>query len=582
MKITDVLSYYDDDQKKEFSFYDVIESISNSPCSETEEAMYEKLAFSLQPQPGENPWGNNYYFGPQITMSDEQGNLVYSPPFELITPKAVLYWENRYKLATNPLLKMRYASLVWDFKKPITNSSYDSDLYRTYVDSMLEVCNGDYANHPTITTLILERLFSITKNKTEDLQLAKQAYLSFEARHASDDSVRYWSSRFLMMLEHKRFFSEEEKEAIVAEHETRLVRLNTPDANGKLNPWLIETQGKLLVRYYHPLAQVDDVKRILSIIEHSFKKEVNSMSSLQYVSNLENLIQLYRHCNLNDEAIRLTIDIQKLGEKASQELTSQTFEFEIPKEVFEQADLLFGDKANSDEDRWSNFVLYFIPRREEEKTQMQELARKYPLKFSASTKLLDPKGRPSSTVGTLKADFDNNLTLHIAEKLNLSHLFLNIAINKLTESGAISTTKIMNDIIARSPIFEDNRHEIISRSLDFFFNGEHELFCHLIVPQIENAICNLVEYGGESVLRLQKSGNGFQLKTLDELLRAKFVEEVLTEDGAYYLRIVLTNQVGLNIRNLLCHGIVPPHHFNNSVANRLLHVLILLGLIRKN
>ena len=55
-------------------------------------------------------------------------------------------------------------------------------------------------------------------------------------------------------------------------------------------------------------------------------------------------------------------------------------------------------------------------------------------------------------------------------------------------------------------------------------------------------------------LRLQKSGNGFQLKTLDELLRAKFVEEVLTEDGAYYLRIVLTNQIGLNIRNLLCHG----------------------------
>ncbi len=139
----------------------------------------------------------------------------------------------------------------------------------------------------------------------------------------------------------------------------------------------------------------------------------------------------------------------------------------------------------------------------------------------------------------------------------------------------------MNDIIARSPIFEDNRSEVIRRSLDFFFNGEYELFCHLIVPQIENAICNLVEYGGESVLRLQKSGNGFQLKTLDELLRAKFVEEVLTEDGAYYLRIVLTNQIGLNIRNLLCHGIVPPHYFNNSVANILLHVLILLGLIQE-
>jgi hypothetical protein len=52
------------------------------------------------------------------------------------------------------------------------------------------------------------------------------------------------------------------------------------------------------------------------------------------------------------------------------------------------------------------------------------------------------------------------------------------------------------------------------------------------------------------------------------------------EDGAYYLRLVLTDQRALNIRNSLCHGILPPESFDKNVANRLLHVLVLLGLVR--
>ena len=74
--------------------------------------------------------------------------------------------------------------------------------------------------------------------------------------------------------------------------------------------------------------------------------------------------------------------------------------------------------------------------------------------------------------------------------------------------------------------------------------------------------------------------NGFQLLTLDELLRTKPIEDTFTPDGALYLRLVLTDQRTMNIRNLICHGIVPPHYFNSGIAARLLHVLIILGMVR--
>ena len=140
----------------------------------------------------------------------------------------------------------------------------------------------------------------------------------------------------------------------------------------------------------------------------------------------------------------------------------------------------------------------------------------------------------------------------------------------------------MNRLIIPSPIFEEDRHSTFRKALDLFFANDFITFCHLIIPQIENAICNLASISGASILKSQRNNNGFQLKTLDDLLREKPIIDTIGEDSAYYLRLVLSDPRALNIRNLLCHGIVPPESFDVHAANRLLHVLIILGLTDTN
>lgn len=56
----------------------------------------------------------------------------------------------------------------------------------------------------------------------------------------------------------------------------------------------------------------------------------------------------------------MMIDIQKAYEKAKDEMQPQSFEFEIPKEVKEQAEEMFGIKAKDDATRWSNFVFILL------------------------------------------------------------------------------------------------------------------------------------------------------------------------------------------------------------------------------
>lgn len=583
MTIDNIIAKYDQSDLKNFGYEDILIDLASVDESEKskDEFVYEVLAFRLKPQHGDNPWGNQYHYCPQITYIDSNGNPVYSPSFDEITPDAIEYWQKRATCCLNPLLKLRYATLVWCFQPAIGHKSNDGILYRMVVDTALDICNNDFFRHPVLTVDTLEWLFVFTSKKSEDMEKVKEAYKAFEKRHNNDDAVRYWASRFRLMLDYKKCFTEEEKEEIVAEHEARLIRLSTPNTDGKINPWAVQSQACLLADCYAKKSQKDDVKRVLNSVEYAFHHEESNMMGLQYAGNLEKIQHLYRHYNWDSEAQRMMIDIQKAYEKAKDEMQPQSFEFEIPKEVKEQAEEMFGIKAKDDATRWSNFVFYFITNKSNEEQDLKELAKQHPFVFMMGNRLLDPKGRPMATIGPLEEDLNGNLAMLIVQKMNLNFHFLAMAIHEMLDCKAITVDKIMENMVMPCPLFEENRYDVIREALQFFMDGKYVLFSHLIIPQIENAICNLVEMSGESSLRPQKSGKGFQLKTLDDLLRMQPVKNAITPDGAYYLQIVLTNQLGLNLRNLMCHGIVAPQYFGYCCAGWLLHVLFLIGMVRE-
>lgn len=583
MTILGILDKYNEPDLKNIGYEDIIMDLNSVASEEQKRDTYafEQLAFRLQPQHGENPWGN-YHYGPQFTFRAANGAPVYSPAFAEVTKEAVEYWNDRISECNNPLLKLRYATLVWDFQPSICHKQNNGNLYNIIVDAALDVCNGDYFKHPVLTVNMLEWLFAFTRNREDSFAKVKTAYADFEKRHSVDDAIRYWASRFQIMLDNKKCFSEEEKEKLVAEHEARLSRLANPGEDLPLNPWTVKAQACLLADYYTSKTEKEKVKRVLAVMEKSFHDYKGAMAEMQYAGILENIQHLYRHYNLDSEAKRMMVDVQNAYQEALAEMQPQKFEFEIPEEVKKQADLMFGKGAERDQTRWDNFTLYFIPLKNEEEKSLKELAQKFPFRYMMGSYFLDAKGRPMAEVGSLESDFDGNLALHVVKNMNLKFHFLSMAIQEMLDCEAISVDKIMNNRIIPCPIFEEDRYDIIREALQCFMDEKYVLFSHLIIPQLENAICNLVEMSGMSALKISRKGKGYQLKTLDDLLRMQPVIDALTEDGAYYLRLVLTNQLGLNLRNLMCHGIATPQHFGYNAAAWLLHVLFMLSAIREN
>lgn len=578
--LAEVLAAYDVADYR-FEYHDLVGALCALPDGERAkpESHHEWTAFMLQPNDQDSTFGG--YFGPHWTHADQQGTPYYTPAKEDITPEAVLYWEQRYKVVTNALMRMRYAALVWDFKRRICNANYDADLYRTYVDSMLEVADKDLCSHPVVTALVLERLFSIAKSNLDDLAKTKTALCAFEKRHAKDSSIRCWACQFLLMCDNKKCFTKDEIDALVASHEARLQRLQQPNANGKIDVWTLDAQANLLADFYNRSQQHNEVRRVLKEAEQAHKLSFDPGNPLQRMGILEQLHHKYVHYGLHEDANALLTEIQEAGAMASQTLQKHGYEYTIPKEVFEQADVLFGTKAASDEERWRNFVFQFIPSKDDAEKTLAEVAKQAPLYYMTGTNLMDYKGRPMSVIGSYDQDPEGNLVMHITQHLNFGTTFLGIAIRKMREVGLMTTDRIMSDIIEPCPLYEGYSYTVIRQALDFLFGDMPVVACHLLVPQIEAAIRNLVENAGISVIKQQKHvEKGFQLITLDDLLRKEPVEQVFNSDGAMYLRLVLTDQRSLNIRNDLCHGILPPDNFHSGVAARLLHVLVMIGMVR--
>ena len=111
MSLLEIISKFDDEGCKCFDAHTIVAALSNIDESEKDKPDFgfENLAFSLVPASHSNNWGT--YYGPQMTFTDDNGNIKEIPGLGDITVNAVQYWEQRYKVTKNPLLTMTYAGL---------------------------------------------------------------------------------------------------------------------------------------------------------------------------------------------------------------------------------------------------------------------------------------------------------------------------------------------------------------------------------------------------------------------------------------------------------------------------------------
>lgn len=292
---------------------------------------------------------------------------------------------------------------------------------------------------------------------------------------------------------------------------------------------------------------------------------------------LDHLHKIYTKYNLKVEAENVLLKLRELGPKVASELKPISHEFKLPQEEIEE--YINAMTSGSVDEVLMRITVRYIPIKEQVKEQIFDLSKKAPLTFLISQQLQDEKGRVIATIGSLEDDLEGLIIRQVSQNLSFSSLFLRLILQKSIDKLNLGKEAVL-EFVQKTPIINKDRYIIIEKGLDAYFANDFITAIHLILPQIEEAIRNIVEFAGGNVLKPSRGG-GYHLRTFDEILRDEIIKEALGVDFADYFRILFTDQRGWNMRNNVCHGMANPNSFNYQSADRVLHALLCLGLIHK-
>ncbi len=544
------------------------------------ELLAELMAFSFQ-ENNPNSDGHRFYFGSMMTWRAEDGTVTEYPSVEKVTPEMINYWTDRAKESINPILVTRYSGLVWELQNKVTGSRPPIELCRLNIQSILRQVEGNYCKREVYCLKKLERALtlSIEINEASFVEACKNAIIQTENEYSQDNLPGLWGYSFDLLMDNKKVsLSGKEEAEIINELENKLERLTNPPENNKIDPWAAETAAKRLATYYRKQRKEEEVRRVIIKIGKAFSDIESDGSAMQVSGWLEQVRNLYLEYNLKEEAEQLLKRIREIGPKVAAELQPISHSVEIPKGKLDKyiEEILSG----TSEEVMIRIVVAYMPKKEEVKEQIFALSKTAPLIYLMAHQIQDERGRTIATIGSLENDLEGHIVRQISQNLSFSQLFLRRVVSEAFKRGKIGTEVIL-EFIRKSPVISVERLVIIEKAIRAYFDEDHIVFAHLLIPQIEDALRNLVELSGGNVLKTSRNG-GYQLRTLDDLLRDQIMNEVLGEDWATYFRILLTDQRGWNLRNKVCHGLIESNQFSYEITDRLLHVLLSLGLLKEN
>lgn len=578
MTLQEILAHFDNPSNKGFSEYEVSSQLhqlfpeDKSTIDETLKSEF--IAFELVEDYPDTTTGWGRYFGPMV-VNYENGMKSESPSIKHITSQMVSYWEQRANESTHPILIARYCALVWDFKETITNIKPSHQYYTKYIQAVINIANGDYSELLVSTIAKLNKALNhaISMNNSDLINQCKDAIINYENKHSKDTQTGLWGYSYDLLVKNKKVqLADFERTQILGELEQKLDRLTSKDSN-QIDPWAAQEAAERLANYYK--GDNTHIRRVVLKVGEAVEKIANELSPIQLSGIYDNLYKFYQKFGLTDESKNLLLKIKDLESQVISELTtfSHSIEFPLAELDKEIEDIISGNIPEV----LVRICHIFTPNIQQSIKEIYALANSSPLLYIMPHGIQDDSGRKIATIGPLDDDLEGHIILHISRSLSYNSITLRRIFEKLAEKEEFETQFF--EFISQTPIFRQDRLEVIKKGIEAHFSGDYLVAIHLLIPQIEQAIRNIVEFQGGLVLKQTKSG-GYQLITLDDVLRDRLVENLLGKDVTNYLKILLTNPKGWNVRNNVCHGILSHNKFNSQLADRIMHTLIILGMVR--
>lgn len=499
------------------------------------------------------------------------------------TDAALTYWQKRMDTVENPLLRVRYAAIIWDFAR-FKKIPTDKKFAETAIDCIIKIAESNMMKDSFDSIDMLKwALNNAISIKNDDiLDKIYKVSISFENNIAKDNYPGLWGFSYEMFCIDKRlrkyFSSYNINDDIIGPIRNRFERLcNYEPSDLSKNNLSITRSVEILADFYQKNGQNEDKINVLSMYSTAIKK-ANFESSLVRSHHLQDAFGMLQLYGANDLLKDIGKELNETNSKATSEYKEILHEVPINFEEVENVIKPFLEGNLSD--ALKLFTSRYFILKEFSQQRLNQYTDRFILYKLMPIAIRDHKGRHTATIGTYPEDNEGQLIYHIHQEIfnNITSFFRNKIITRIINHFQVKSTDI-TDYLFQSPVFESSRYEIINTGVKEYLIGSFITSIHVLIPQIEEACRHLLELLGGNIYKRIRNG-GIQLKTFDDVLNDSAILHSLN-DIALYLRVLYTDPRGMNLRNNICHGFYPPEIMNFAVAELVLHSLLCISLIRK-
>lgn len=543
----------------------------------------EEIAFLLHAHDHQDPSGWGLFFGPMMSGTQANGEPWDVPPLSSITPEVVAYWRRRADESKHPVMRARYADLLWEMPKRLDHTEPDARYARLAIDSYLEAVDACRYDQEVVAVAKVKRALSLALaiGDSDRIPRARDSMIALEDRVAEDQMLGLWGFSFDELVEPPRKsipVSDQQRDQIIAKMEARLSRLATAESP-QYHPTGVETAAMSLARYYRRRGKADEIRRVMTIYADAVKRIRGTAPALLVSHSLEQLHDQLREFGLRPEADALHEMMREAGEASLAEMKPLEVTREIPRE---KVDAYFAEMLAGTADEVAiRIAVHFIPDRDQQKNQLETLAAKNPISFLMSRAIKGDGGRTLAIVGPIETDLEGQLLLHISQGLQLAVPWLRETVRRAIDDGRF-TADMLREFLFKSPLYTEQRRPLIESGLAAYVKGDAIAAIHVLVPQIEETLRELALQSGVRVYsRMRNEAGGFLFRTLGDLLSDQDVVELLGTSVATYFRVLLTDPRGWNIRNDVSHGLATGGALSMVAADRVVHALLVLSLFRE-
>ena len=545
-------------------------------------------AFRFQRPSGDNRWPWGIYWCALAGGTNQDGKEFFSPDIGIVDNEVLQFWASRAVAVKHPATRARFSDLVWeigrwggrklglsgtaDYWSPAVKQPIELALIA--VDSYLILVDSDWVGDEYAGWQLLSRALELSSqiNDSPRKVAAKSALFAYMEKFSSGIAGFQWWQFDEIAWAHRKQFTDDEKAAAVSLLERMILEKSDFTDPLRFNPHDAKNAAERLARWV-PQKERERMQSYVRTSGAAFEKAAESSEALVAIAWLEDLIPFYRNVGLVDDASRVEQSISSRATQAESEFGRFEVAVDIPKERVEKwIEDTAGDSLN---DGLRKIAARCLVREQSTRDSILNMTRNSPLYAMMNSSVMGNDGFTTATVGSISDDLPGRAMQHAADLFNWNASWLNAALNRLKEKHSV-TAETLAASFKGHDLFAGQQMSLVTEGLAAWFVGDWVKAIHVLVPQVEAILRNMLSLMGRSVRQYDPKVRGFQTIGMGALLHDDVMKTDGLRDVRFHFMALYADPRAINLRNHLAHGMVSHEFLSIGVANWVVHSFLVL------